>query len=145
MLIFKGKKVLEPDKSSFLSIIFFAPVFICFIGYPLIAKLPALVVNYTMIIALVLNYLAYNTICDLEHIYRCNQTKEILLASLNPLPEPSVLRGVHKVFKNEFATVENRKHAQFADFMCECLGLNEFARLVGDCRVVGNMLSLIHI
>jgi hypothetical protein len=64
--------VLEPNKIGFLSVIFFVPVFICFIGYPLIAGFRVLVINYTTILALGFNFLAYHTMCDTEHTYRNN-------------------------------------------------------------------------
>lgn len=102
ILVFKGQKVFEPNKFGFLSIIFFAPVFICFIGYPLIAGFKVLVINYTTILALGFNFLAYHTICDAEYAYRNNQTKDILLSSLTPLNLPKGVRGVHKVFRNKY-------------------------------------------
>jgi len=87
-LIFRGQKVLEPNKFSFLSIMFFTPVFICFIGFPLIAGFEVLVVNFTSILALGFNFLAYSTLCDAENNYRSSQIKDNLLSSLIPLNLP---------------------------------------------------------
>jgi len=143
-LVFKGQKVFEPNKFGFLSVIFFAPVFICLIGYPLIADFKVLILNYTTVLALGFNFLAYHTICDAEHTYRNNQIKDILLTSLTPLNLPKGIRGVHKVFRNKYNFNEQRAQIEFADLMCGSLGLHEFARLVGDCRALGNLTPLVN-
>ncbi len=101
------------------------------------------VINYTTILALGFNFLAYHTICDAETTHRNNQIKDILLTSLTPLSTPNGLRSVHKVFRNKYNFNEQRGQIEFADMMCGSLGLHEFARLVGDCRAVGNLTPMV--
>jgi len=113
---------------------FFTPVFICFIGFPLIAGLEILVINFTFVIALAFIFLAYSTICDAEHNYRSRQIKDSLVSSLTPLNFPKGIRGVHKVFRNKYNFYERQGQIQFANLLSDSFGLHEFARLVGDCR-----------
>jgi len=141
--VFMGQKVLEPNKYGFLSILIFVPVFICFIGFPLIANLPILVLNYSAVIGFGFIFLAYHTLCEIENKYREDQIRHSLVESLVPLNLPKGVRGVHKVFSNKYNFNEERTQVEFAKVVSQNLSLHEFARLVGDCRAVGNLSPLI--
>ena len=94
--------MLEPNKYNFLAVLFFVPIFICFLGFPLVAGLSFLVVNYSTVIGLGFVFLAYSTVCDAENTYQTKKIKGVLLKSLFPLRLPEGIRGVHKVFRNKF-------------------------------------------
>lgn len=143
-LVFKGPKVFEPNKSGFLAILFFTPVFICFIGGPLIFNLPVFQCNYTTIIALGLNFLAYHTVCGAESDYRESQAKTLLIQSLVPFTLPKGLSTIHKIFLNKYNFNEQRNQLEFAELMAESFGLSDFARLVGDCKQIGNISPFIN-
>ena len=62
--------MLEPNKYGLLSILIVVPILICLLGFPLIANLPLLVVNYSSVIGFGFIFLAYQTLCDIENNYR---------------------------------------------------------------------------